>query len=108
MYVGSEPSFDVHVYGAVTEKIGADSYDNGVKPHHNWRGWLLNEAGTGFQQLSLVQGVWSTYMVSPLSLVRAGGGNTQWKTSGQCYLLWIARILLTTNSTFPSIQTWAL
>lgn len=80
MYVGSEPSFDVHVYGAVTEKIGADSYDNGVKPHHNWRGWLLNEAGTGFQQLSLVQGVWSEHTwVSPLSLVRAGGGNTQWE-----------------------------
>ena len=42
IYTGSESSVDVYVYGAVTEKVGADSYDNGVRPHHNWRGWLLN------------------------------------------------------------------
>ena len=33
-YVGAQSSVNVYVYGAVTEKIGADSYDNGVKPHH--------------------------------------------------------------------------
>ena len=46
IYTGSLSTYDVYVYGAVTEKLGADSYDNGVKPHHNWRGWLLNSADT--------------------------------------------------------------
>ena len=31
IYVGPDSSVDVFVYGAVTEKVGADSYDNGVK-----------------------------------------------------------------------------
>ena len=80
IYTGSLSSFEVYVYGAVTEKIGADSYDNGVKPHHNWRGWLLNSADSGFQQLTLSQGVWESYSwTAPLSLVRAGGGYTQWE-----------------------------
>jgi len=80
MYTGPLPSFEVYVYGAVTEKVGADSYDNGVKPHHNWRGWLLNSADSGFQQLTLSQGVWESYSwTAPLSLVRAGGGYTQWE-----------------------------
>ena len=79
-YFGSDPSFDVFVYGAVTEKVGADSYDNGVRPHHNWRGWLLNGADSGFQELTLTQGAWESHTwVAPLSLVRAGGGNTQWE-----------------------------
>ena len=80
IYTGSLSSFEVYVYGAVTEKIGADSYDNGVKPHHNWRGWLLNSADSGFQQLTLSQGVWESHSwTAPLSLVRAGGGYTQWE-----------------------------
>jgi hypothetical protein len=80
IYTGSDPSVDVFVYGAVTEKVGADAYDNGVKPHHNWRGWLLNSADSGFQELTLTQGVWESHSwVAPLSLVRAGGGNTQWE-----------------------------
>ena len=32
IYTGPLSSFEVYVYGAVTEKEGADSYDNGVKP----------------------------------------------------------------------------
>ena len=80
IYVGSDSSVDVFVYGAVTEKVGADSYDNGVKPHHNWRGWLLNGDDSGFQELTLTQGTWESHTwVAPLSLVRAGGGNTQWE-----------------------------
>jgi len=80
IYSGSDPSVDVFVYGAVTEKVGADAYDNGVRPHHNWRGWLLNSADSGFQELTLTQGVWESHSwVAPLSLVRAGGGNTQWE-----------------------------
>ena len=80
IYVGSDPSVDVFIYGAVTEKVGADSYDNGVKPHHNWRGWLLKDDNSGFQDLTLTQGIWESHTwVVPLSLVRAGGGNTQWE-----------------------------
>jgi|TARA_B100001996_G_scaffold315725_1_gene258639 hypothetical protein len=80
IYVGPDSSADVFVYGAVTEKVGADSYDNGVKPHHNWRGWLLNGDDSGFQELTLTQGTWEEHTwVVPLSLVRAGGGNTQWE-----------------------------
>ena len=41
-YVGSASSVTVYLYGAVTEKVGADAYDNGVRPHHNFRDWLLN------------------------------------------------------------------
>ena len=56
-YVGAQSSVNVYVYGAVTEKIGADSYDNGVKPHHNWRSWLLDSTSSGFQQLTLDKNV---------------------------------------------------
>ena len=31
IYTGPDSSVVVYVYGAVTEKIGADSYDNGIK-----------------------------------------------------------------------------
>ena len=44
IYTGPLTSFEVYVYAAVTEKVGADSYDNGVRPNHNWRGWLLDSA----------------------------------------------------------------
>ena len=79
-YVGPQPSVSVYVYGAITEKVGADPYDNGVKPHHNWRGWLLNSGNSGFLQITLdrndpVQHTWT----KPLSLVRASSGYSQWE-----------------------------
>ena len=79
-YVGPQPSVSVYVYGAITEKVGADAYDNGVKPHHNWRGWLLNSGNSGFLQITLdrndpVQHTWT----KPLSLVRASSGYSQWE-----------------------------
>ena len=80
IYNGPDPSVDVFVYGAVTENVGADSYDNGINPHHNWRGWLLNDDDSGFQELTLTQGVGESHTwVAPLSLVRASGGYTQWE-----------------------------
>ena len=80
IYDGPDASVNVFVYGAVTEKTGADSYDNGVNPHHNWRGWLLNDDDSGFQELTLTQGALESHTwIVPLSLVRAGGGNTQWE-----------------------------
>ena len=80
IYSGPDSSVDVFVYGAITEKIGAVPYDNGVRPHHNWRGWLLNGAGNGFHQMSLQKDIWSEHTwEAPLSLVRASGGNTQWE-----------------------------
>ena len=79
-YTGSQSSVDVYVYGAVTEKVGKDAYDNGVKPHHNWRGWLLNANSDGFEQLNLVKDVQSTHSwTAPLSLVRATAGYSQWE-----------------------------
>ena len=79
-YSGSQSSVDVYVYGAVTEKVGKDSYDNGVKPHHNWRGWLLNANSDGFEQMTLAKDVQSTHSwTAPLSLVRASGGYSQWE-----------------------------
>ena len=80
IYAGSDSSIDVYVYGAITEKIGADSYDNGVRPGHNWRGWLLNESGSGFQQLTLEKDTWLEHTwETPLSQVRATSGKTQWE-----------------------------
>ncbi len=79
-YIGALSFIEVFVYGAVTEKIGADSYDNNVKPHHNWRSWLLNEDNDGFVNLNLSQGtsVDTTWNES-LSVVRATGGKTSWE-----------------------------
>ena len=80
IYTGSESSVDVFVYGAITEKIGADAYDNGVKPHHNWRGWLLDSSSSGFQQLTLLKDTWTEHTwETPLSQVRATAGYTQWE-----------------------------
>ena len=80
IYTGPDSSVNVYVYGAVTEKIGADSYDNGIKPHHNWRGWLLDADSSGFHELTLSQGTWESHTwTAPLSLVRASGGYTQWE-----------------------------
>ena len=52
-YLGSSSSVTAYLYAAVTEKVGGDAYDNGVRPHHNWRQWLLNSNGNGFEQLTL-------------------------------------------------------
>ena len=79
-YLGSSSSVIVYLYAAVTEKVGGDAYDNGVRPHHNFRDWLLNGNGDGFEQLSLspntpVETSWTV----PLSTVRAAGGYTQFE-----------------------------
>ena len=79
-YLGSSSSVTVYLYAAVTEKVGGDAYDNGVRPHHNWREWLLNGNGDGFEQLSLTpnDAVESTWTV-PLNTVRSAGGNSQFE-----------------------------
>ena len=79
-YTGSQSTIDVYIYGAVTEHIGADSYDNGVRPHHNWRSWLLDSTDTGFQQVTMFKDVTFEHSwTAPLSLVRAAAGYTQWE-----------------------------
>ena len=79
-YLGSLPSVSVYVYAAVTEHSGAENYDDGYKPHHVWRSWLLNSNGNGFEQVVLspsspTELSWD----KPLSTVRASGGNTQFE-----------------------------
>ena len=78
MYTGSLSSVSVFLYAAITEKVSPDSYDNGVKPHHSFREWMLASHNNGFEQLTLtpnvpVENSWQV----PLSAVRAGGGYTQ-------------------------------
>lgn len=77
-YIGTLSAISVYVYGAITEKIGAESYDNGVNPHHNFRQWLLNGNNDGFTEVTFSQSsseslTWEV----PLDTVRAGGGNSQ-------------------------------
>ena len=79
-YLGSLPSVSVYVYAAVTEHSGAENYDDGYKPHHVWRSWLLNSDNNGFEQVVLspsspAELSWD----KPLSTVRASGGNTQFE-----------------------------
>ena len=79
-YTGTSPSIDVYLYGAVTEKIGADPYDNGFRPHHNWRDWLLNDDEDGFDQQTLFKDATAeSSWVVPLNTVRAASGYTQWE-----------------------------
>lgn len=52
-YLGTQSSVSVYLFAAVTEKVGGDAYDNGVRPHHNFRDWLLNSGNNGFEQLTL-------------------------------------------------------
>ena len=79
-YLGSSSSVTVYLYAAVTEKIGADAYDNGVRPHHNWREWLLNSNGDGFEELTLTpNNVAERTWTVPLNTVRATSGNTQYE-----------------------------
>ena len=42
IYTGSLSSVSVFLYAAITEKVSPDSYDNGVKPHHSFREWMLS------------------------------------------------------------------
>ena len=80
MYTGSLSSVSVFLYGAITEKVSPDAYDNGVKPHHSCREWMLARHNNGFEQLTLTPNspVESSWQV-PLSAVRAGGGYTQFE-----------------------------
>ncbi len=79
-YLGSSSSVTVYLYGAVTEQVGADAYDNGNRPHNNWREWLLNSDNNGFEELTLTpnNAAERTWTV-PLNTVRASGGNTQFE-----------------------------
>jgi len=79
-YLGSIPSVSVYVYAAITEQSGAENYDDGYKPHHVWRSWLLDSSQSGFEQVVLspssnAQLSWD----KPLNTVRAAGGNTQFE-----------------------------
>lgn len=80
MYTGTLSSVSVFLYAAITEKVSPDSYDNGVKPHHSFREWMLASHNNGFEQLTLTPNtpVESSWQV-PLSAVRASGGYTQFE-----------------------------
>ena len=77
-YLGAN-DITVHVYGAVTEKIGAEAYDDGSRPHHVFREWLLS-ADNDFTEVTLIPNQVETLTWDkPLNTVRSGGGNTQWE-----------------------------
>ena len=79
-YLGSSSSVTVYLYGAVTEQVGADAYDNGNRPHNNWREWLLNSNNNGFEQLTLTpNNVAERTWTVPLNTVRASPGHTQFE-----------------------------
>jgi len=79
-YLGSLPSVIVYVYAAVTEHSGAENYDDGYKPHHVFKSWLLNSNDNGFEQLVLSPGSPSELSWDePLSSVRAADGRTQFE-----------------------------
>ena len=76
-YLGAN-DITVYVYGAVTEKIGAEAYNDGSRPHHVFREWLLS-ADNDFTEVTLIPNQVETLTWDkPLNTVRAGGGNTQW------------------------------
>ncbi len=77
-YLGAN-DITVHVYGAVTEKIGAEAYDDGSRPHHVFREWLLS-VDNDFTEVTLIPNQVETLTWDkPLNTVRSGGGNTQWE-----------------------------
>jgi len=77
-YLGAN-DITVYVYGAVTEKIGAEAYDDGSRPHHVFREWLLS-ADNDFTEVTLIPNQVETLTWDkPLNTVRSGGGNTQWE-----------------------------
>ncbi|MGB0726644.1 MAG: hypothetical protein ACPGQO_07710, partial [Candidatus Poseidoniaceae archaeon] len=76
-YLGSG-SKTVYIYAAVTEETSPETYDGGSpNPHHVFKRWLLNSAGSGFESVTLSNGnsVTTSWSV-PISTVRAGGGVT--------------------------------
>jgi len=77
-YLGAN-DITVYVYGAVTEKIGAEAYDDGSRPHHVFREWLLS-ADNDFTEVTLIPNQVETLTWDKsLDTVRSGGGNTQWE-----------------------------
>ena len=79
-YLGSIPSVSVYVYAAVTEHSGAENYDDGYKPHHVFRSWLLNTNNNGFEQVILSPNNPSELSWDEsLSVVRAADGKTQYE-----------------------------
>ena len=77
-YLGAN-DITVYVYGAITEKLGAEAYDDGSRPHHVWREWLLSDENE-FTEVTLTPNQAETLTWDkPLNTVRAGGGNTQWE-----------------------------
>lgn len=79
-YLGSIPSVSVYVYAAVTEQSGAENYDDGYKPHHVFRSWLLDTNNNGFEQVILSPNTPSELSWDEsLSVVRAADGKTQYE-----------------------------
>ena len=79
-YLGSIPSVSVYVYAAVTEHSGAENYDDGYKPHHVFRSWLLDTNNNGFEQVILSPNTPSELSWDEsLSVVRAADGKTQYE-----------------------------
>ena len=79
-YLGPLPSVSVYVYAAVTEHSGAENYDDGYKPHHVFKSWLLNTNNNGFEQVILSPNNPSELSWDEsLSVVRAADGNTQYE-----------------------------
>lgn len=77
-YMGSD-SKTVYLYAAVTEEVSPESFSSDTDDHplHVWRKWLLNSDDSGFKSISLNAGTSITESWSiPLSVVRAGGGNS--------------------------------
>ena len=76
-YLGAN-DITVFVYGAITEKIGAEAYDDGSRPHHVFREWLLS-SDDDFTEVTLIPNQVETLTWDkPLDTVRSVGGNTQW------------------------------
>ena len=69
----------VWLYGAVAEGTSPETYtvNGNPHPHHVWKKWLLNGAGTGFESFTLSSGTPVSYSWTvPISAVRAGGGHS--------------------------------
>ena len=77
-YTGSG-SKTVYIYAAVTEKTSPEAYSGSPNPnpHHVWKDWLLNSAGTGFESVTLTSGnPVSKSWTKPISTVRGAGGQS--------------------------------
>ena len=77
-YTGSG-SKTVYIYAEVTEKTSPEAYSGSPNPnpHHVWKDWLLNSAGTGFESVTLTSGnPVSKSWTKPISTVRGAGGQS--------------------------------